>query len=181
MMCLDLYLSSLSTGQFHEIQPEIRQTAGKPSELISLDFYFQHFKKLSNAITVENDVLELTKMAKKYEWQNNLNAILKNNSYEALVITDLSKKIIWVNTGFSKMTGYPKNFAINKTPEFLQGKETSLQTKKRIREQLQLNLPFKEVVVNYKKDNSSYKCEVHIFPLFNKETTHFLALEKVAS
>jgi hypothetical protein len=76
------------------------------------------------------------------------------------------------------MTGYTKKEAINRTPRFLQGENTSLKAKKNIKQQLKSNTPFKEVIINHKKDNSSYKCEVKIYPLYNKETTHYIAFEK---
>lgn len=79
------------------------------------------------------------------------------------------------------MTGYEKEFALNKTPRFLQGEKTKESTRKRIKEKLLKGKPFKDVIINYRKDKTSYKCELHIIPLHNNETTkitHFLALEK---
>ena len=76
------------------------------------------------------------------------------------------------------MTGYSKNFAINKTPKFLQGKGTSVQAKHSIKEKLLKDKPFKEIIVNYKKDKTTYSCEVKIIPLYNEGTTHFIAFEK---
>ena len=118
-------------------------------------------------------------MSKKYNWTNDFDTIFNNNTFEALVVTDVSRKILWVNSGFTKMTGYSKTFAINKTPSFLQGRKTSDATRNRIRQKLQKNNPFKEIIVNHKKDKSTYKCEVSIFPLKSDKTTHFLALEKI--
>ena len=84
-----------------------------------------------------------------------------------------------MNEGFFPMTGYTKDFAMYKTPKILQGKNTLDITKERIQLNLSKNKPFKEVILNYKKDGTPYECEVHIFPLQNrKKTTHFLALEK---
>jgi hypothetical protein len=77
------------------------------------------------------------------------------------------------------MTGFNKNFAINKTPSFLQGANTCSKTRARIREKIRANEPFREVVINYRQDKSSYKCEINVFPLFNENTTHYMALEKV--
>jgi len=76
------------------------------------------------------------------------------------------------------MTGYSKKFALNKTPNFLQGEATETETKKRIRTKLEHLKPFTEIIVNYRKDKTPYKCEVKIIPLYKDRVTHFLAIEK---
>ena len=112
------------------------------------------------------------------EWRNEIDDIFENQDFEALIITDINQKILWVNNGFTEMTGYSKKFAINKTPNFLQGENTQRTTKKRIRTKLGLLEPFTEVITNYRKDNTPYKCEVKIIPLYKEKVTHFLAIEK---
>ena len=76
------------------------------------------------------------------------------------------------------MTGYTKKYALNKTPNFLQGQNTLPETKKRIRGKLDELKPFAEIITNYKKDKTPYKCEVKIIPLYTDKVTHFLAIEK---
>lgn len=125
------------------------------------------------------DLERVQTFAKKFKWHNDLEAAFNENDYEALIITDKNQNIIWVNEGFTKMTGYAKKDALNKTPRFLQGEKTSVQTKKRIKSKLALDKPFQEVIINHRKDNSTYKCEVKIFPLYNEETTHYIAFEKL--
>jgi len=176
MIGLDIFLNSLSYEEYKKTEQQLIQTTNNRLPLISGDIFMQH---ISN-IPVKKDTIELLKFSKQYKWHNNIPSILKGKNYDALVLTDISKKIHWVNDGFSKMTGYKKEFALNKTPKILQGKDTLESTKERIREKIALNKPFKEVILNYKKDNTPYKCEVSIFPLYTnkKETTHFLALER---
>lgn len=144
------------------------------------DIFSQFSVSLPKSIIQDNRRDELNQLlffAKKYNWENDLKTILKSNSYEALVLTDVSKNILWVNDGFTKMTGYSKEFARNKQPSFLQGKNSE---KKRavIRKKLSKHLPFKEIIVNYKKDGTPYNCEIHVIPLKTNKTTHYLALER---
>ncbi|MFV0248670.1 MAG: PAS domain-containing protein [Tenacibaculum sp.] len=181
MLSFDLYLASLSSPKTQHVKQQIQAINTKVNCLKSLDFYLQHFNSFNCTVSVEKDLKEIKKMARHYQWQNDIGAIINNHTFEALLITDNTSKIIWVNAGFTKLTGYSKKYAINKTPSFLQGKGTSKHTRKKIREQLLKNIPFKEVITNYKKDKSAYECELHIFPLYNKKITHFLALEKEAS
>lgn len=176
MMCLDFFINSLASSEYHKIKDNLK-TENSFINLLSSDIYLNNYSNLIN--NTSKDLLNLEEMAENYGWKNDIKTILKDHSFEALVLTDVSKKIVWVNDGFSKMTGYSKKFAINKTPSFLHGKKTLPTSKKIIREQLNKKTSFKEVIINYKKNNTAYKCELHIFPLYKKgEITHFLALEK---
>ncbi len=149
----------------------------KTTPLLSWDLsglgYFSKIEELQK----EQDLIDLKRLASKYKWKNQLDEIILENTYEALVLTDLKRNILWVNDGFTAMTGYTKNSAIQNTPAFLQGEETTQESKNLIREKLKANKPFKAVILNQKKDKTLYKCELHIFPLKNAKTTHFLALE----
>lgn len=150
----------------------------KSMPLTSWDIYIENYHNMLTEAKKEVELQHVTTLAKKYNWQNNLDLVFEQHDYEALIITDINQNIIWVNEGFTVMTGYPQKFAINKTPRFLQGVETSMETKERIRKKIIQNKPFREIIINHKKDKTTYKCEVNIIPLFNGETTHYMALER---
>jgi len=178
MYALDIYLSNLTNEEYDKIKHKIGNQKSKQMPLLSWDIYMDGYH---NRMTEAKKRIELEKVlafAKQFNWQNDLEVDFSENDYDALIITDENQKIIWVNDGFSTMTGYSKSFAINKTPRFLQGSNTSLITKARIKSKIKRNKPFKEVIINHRKDKSIYKCEVKIIPLYYKKTTHFLALEK---
>ncbi|QTD37197.1 PAS domain-containing protein [Polaribacter batillariae] len=178
MACLDLFLNSQETKDYTAIKELITPTDSKKLPLISFDLYRNHFFSEMELLDIKNDVNQVKELAFKFNWKNNFDYLFKDQKFEAIVITDLHKNIVWVNEGFTKMSGFSKNFALKKTPSFLQGEETSIETKKRIREKIAKNRPFTEVIINYKKDKTPYKCELKIFPLYSEETTHFIALER---
>lgn len=178
MKCLDLYVNSLSNDEYLKLKDHLRTSDENVVNLVSLDIHMQNFNALLQNATIQNDLFSLNTYAKKLRWKNDIEKILTNNTFEALVLTDINRTILWVNDGFTSMTGFSKKDAIHNTPSFLQGNATSMATKARIREKLKINQLFKEVIVNYRKDYSTYKCELHIFPLYNEKTTHFLALER---
>lgn len=122
-------------------------------------------------------VLELMKI--KFTWNINFVPILRKR-FDALVITDLTQRIQWTSKGFEQMTGYSSAFAFQKKPSFLQGKKSSEQVKQKIREAVRLVLPTKVSIINYRKDGTSYHCNIEILPLLNNENKllHFLAIEK---
>ncbi|MEZ0539392.1 PAS domain-containing protein [Fibrella arboris] len=96
-----------------------------------------------------------------------------------LVVTDLSKTILWASHSFLSMTGYTTSEAVGQTPAFLQGEQTSQTDLVRIRERLRRAVPVKADLINYRKGGEPYICRVEIAPLRNSqgELTHFLAVE----
>lgn len=178
MRSLDIYLSGLSQEEYERIKHEIDPSKIKRGPLLSWDIFMENYQKRILEAKKNIEIQQVIFLAEKFSWKNDLNILFKENDYDAIVITDLSQRIIWLNEGFTKMTGYPKKFAINKTPEFLQGEKTSLETKRRFKEKIVQNQPFKDIIVNYKKDKTAYNCEIKIIPLFNDQTTHYIAFEK---
>ncbi len=149
------------------------------SPIQSLDFHLQNFKALCKKLKLDNDLSELKEVLKR-DVEASVISVLQNSKYEALVVTDVNKKIIWVNNGFREMTGYPKSFAVGKNPKFLQGKATSQKTKNEIRQLLKQQKRFSKSLINYRKSGEEYLCYIDVLPLYNskEEVTHFLAMER---
>lgn len=176
MTGLDVFLQSLNKADRRKYVYKIQ-----PHEYIS------PLKSwgLSSTFFVPTDLLEgrkkdkeaLSFFAKQFQWKSDLTDILLN-PYEALILTDVSQNIIWTNPGFFKMTGYSESYAIGRRPSFLQGEETSTETKLAIREKLLTGEPFSEKVLNYKRNREEYWCQVRIFPIHSLDyQTYYLALE----
>ena len=178
MMSLDIYLDSVQDIDYKNISSETSSTDQSIMPLMSWDIFNEDFSTTIENSKILNDIEQVKSFAKKSKWKNKIDGIFENQDFEALVITDINQKILWVNNGFTEMTGYSKKFAINKTPNFLQGENTQRTTKKRIRNKLELLEPFTEVITNYRKDKTPYKCEVKIIPLYKEKVTHFLAIER---
>lgn len=178
MLCLDIYLSSLDEQELEAIDDEIHSNKVQALPLLSWDIYCNHHFNQLKKLKRDQDILKVTTLARKLCWTIDVNRLFKDEDFEAIVVTDLNQNIIWVNEGFTEMTGYSKNEALDKTPRFLQGPKSSIEAKERIRKKLSGKEPFTEVIINYKKDGAVYECEVKIFPLHNEQTSHFIALEK---
>ncbi len=181
MKALDIYLSGLSQKKYNDIKEQIGVKTSKSLPLKSLGYHIENYHSILSKLEKRADVDQVLQFANQYQWHNDLKSIFNEHDFEALIVTDKYQKIIWVNDGFTEMTGYSKSFAKNKTPRFLQGEKTSDATKKRIRSKIARNEALQDVIINHRKDGSTYKCEVKIFPLYNESTTHFIALEKLVS
>lgn len=175
---VDISLSNQSNRENNSHKQHLSNQKPVSMALMSWDVFMDGFHERMFDTKQKNEIKQILYFAGKFNWRNNMRAIFSENEYEAIVITDKHQKIIWVNDGFTSMTGYSKTFAINKTPKFLQGEQTSSETRKRIKAKIQRDKPFKDVIVNHRKDKSIYKCELKIFPLYGEETTHYMALEK---
>lgn len=176
MAGLDIFLQSLSDEERIIYSKEIEQKRYL-SPLKSWEFSSEFYKPKTILELRQEDKVSLSLLANQFHWKTNLTKILAKN-YDAIVITDFSQKIIWTNSGFFKMTGYSESYAIGKSPSFLQGDETSTETKLEIKEKLDSGQSFTEKIANYKIDQKMYWCEIEIFPMMaNGKITHYLALE----
>ncbi len=100
-----------------------------------------------------------------------------------IIITDKHFKIIFASRNISKINGYRTKEIIGKSPIMFQGEATSTATKERIKTALNNLKPFKEVILNYRKNGDSYWCEIEAFPMFSKkgEFLNYIALERFAA
>ena len=178
MTGLDVYLSGLHDDEYSTIYNQLEPSTNNSVPLLSWGLYTEHYHQVLQAAKKKNEMQEVMQMAKKYNWKNDIKTVFSEHEYEALILTDSRQRIIWVNDGFSTMTGYSKKFAVHKTPGFLQGANTSATQKRTIKNKLRTNKPFVEVLVNYRKDKTPYLCEVKIIPLHTNTTTHYLAFER---
>lgn len=97
----------------------------------------------------------------------------------AVILTDAQRRILWVNEDFTAITGYPLAEVIGRKPSLLQGPRTDQQAIHRIRKGLESLTPFKEQILNYRKNGEEYPCQLVIHPIFNlqQQLTHFIAFE----
>jgi PAS domain S-box-containing protein len=166
----------LSTQEYLNLQSKIVHHKNENLILLYYDIYAMVLSNLKERAT---DKTTLEKLAKKFAWQVDFTTIFSNN-FEALVLTDTERKIVWVNKGFETMTGYKTHEAVGRKPNFLQGEKTDEATIMRFRENLAMGKEFSLNITNYRKSGEEYLCKVQIFPLRNNQNKiiHFLALEQ---
>lgn len=98
----------------------------------------------------------------------------------AVILTDKSRKILWVNEDFTVITGYSYDEVIGRIPgDILQGPQTEAQAIEEIRSGLRNLVPVKSNITNYRKNGEPYLCKLVIHPVFSegKELTNFIAFE----
>lgn len=97
----------------------------------------------------------------------------------AVILTDANRRIQWVNQDFTLITGYSIEEVIGKKPSLLQGKGTKQTSIERIRKKLSLQAPFKDEILNYRKNGEEYPCRLVVHPIFDDDNTliNFIAFE----
>ncbi len=110
---------------------------------------------------------------------NRLAMVVKGTS-NVVIITDIRRKITWVNEGFTQTTGYTLEEVIGKSPgAVLQFEGTDPETIQAIRDTLNARKTFKGEIQNRSKDGISYWIDLSIEPTFSPSGKHtgFMAIE----
>ncbi len=108
-----------------------------------------------------------------------LAAVVRHTS-NAVVITDVQRRVTWVNAGFERVSGYMAQEAIGRSPgEMLQCADTDPQTIAELRDALGRQIPYKGTLLNQAKDGTRYWVELEIQPLRDAAgaLTGFMAIE----
>jgi PAS domain S-box-containing protein len=104
-------------------------------------------------------------------------------SNKPVIITDNKLTILFATKEISRLTGYHSSEIIGQSPKMFQGRLTNEVSRSKIREAIRNKHPFKEIVINYKKDGTFYKCEIEAYPKFDADNNlvNYIAYEKIAS
>jgi PAS domain S-box-containing protein len=93
-----------------------------------------------------------------------------NKTTNAIIITDTTGHITWVNEGFINLTGYSLVEAHGKRPgTLLQGGETDWKTILTMRNALHQGQGFEVEIINYTRDNNSYWASVKADPFLGDD------------
>jgi PAS domain S-box-containing protein len=107
-------------------------------------------------------------------------ALVAARTDNAVILTDTEGRIVWVNDGFVRMTGWALAEVQGRTPgSFLQGPETDRETVKFMGEQIRAGQGFRVEVLNYHKNGSRYWVSLELQPMHDAEgnLTNFMAIE----
>jgi PAS domain S-box-containing protein len=138
-------------------------------------------KKLADKLTKQRTELRSTNQRLlQQEAETRKLALIAARTDNAVVLTDAVGLTVWVNEGFTRLTGYTVDEMIGKTPgSVLQGPGTDSETVRRIREHLGNGEGFSEDILNYSKDGRSYWLTIEVQPIHDDEgrLTNFMAIE----
>ena len=135
----------------------------------------------NNLLVIAEYLEKQIRLRKEAEDKNRELALISSKATDAIIITDASGKITWVNDAFEKLTGYMFDEVIGQIPgKLLQGPETDVVTNSRIRKAVNEKVNINETILNYSKKGEKYWLNITITPVFNEENvcTNFIAIER---
>ncbi|KFK91831.1 MULTISPECIES: CHASE domain-containing protein [unclassified Serratia (in: enterobacteria)] len=107
-------------------------------------------------------------------------ALVAKNTSNAVVITDVDRRIVWVNEGFERITGYSKNESLGQSPgRLLQCANTDKDVAAAMKAALDAGEAFTGELINRSKSGQEYWIELEIQPRYNdqNEPIGFMAIE----
>lgn len=136
--------------------------------------------KVIRVVKIANDIT--AEVARRAEIE--IISLVANETNNSVIITDAEQNIIYVNPGFTKMTGYSAQEAIGKNPgALLQGPLTTPKTKEEIRTAIREKKPIYTEILNYHKNGDTYWVSLMINPILNKqgEVEKFVSIQSNVS
>lgn len=135
-------------------------------------------------IRANTPLISMKDYNKKYGINDRLLASVVHFSEDSIIITDTEldnpgPRIVYVNPGFTKMTGYPPEEVLGKTPRILQGPNTDPAVLRVLRQKLEANEVFFGQAINYRQDGTEFWNEWHIEPIRDDQgdVTHYIAIQ----
>lgn len=97
----------------------------------------------------------------------------------AIFITDVAGKIVWINEAFSRLSGYSKEDAIGCTPAILHSGKQGRSFYMQLWQTVQAGKVWQGELIERRKDGSLYTVDEIITPLFDEHgaLTHFIAIQ----
>ena len=107
-------------------------------------------------------------------------ALVARCTTNAVVITDVERRVVWVNEGFTRMTGFTLAECVGRSPgALLQCEGTDPEVVARMRKALEANEPCRVDILNRAKDGREYWLDLEIQPVRDGSgaLTGFISIE----
>jgi methyl-accepting chemotaxis protein len=161
------FWAKLRNGTFHS--GEFRRVArdGRGVWLqASYNPIFDAAGRLTKFVKYATDITAQVEQRIKFD----MLSLVADETDNSVLITDAEQRILYVNPGFERLTGYSAAEVMGRVPgALLQGPATDKGTIARIRERISAGKPFYEEILNYRKDQTPYWISLAINPIFGPD------------
>ena len=170
----------VATGERKCIGKGFREVEGKRKDgsTFPMDLAISQMQ-LANQTLFIGMVRNISDRKKAEEQMTKLSSALEQTA-DAIMITDASGIIEYINAGFEETTGYSQAEMIGKTPKIISSRLMKKEFYEKLWSTLQAGQVFRDIVINKRKDGSLYYEEKTITPLKNNrdEITHYISTGK---
>ncbi len=95
-------------------------------------------------------------------------SLVAKHASDSIILSNAKSEILWVNDGFSRMTGYRADEAIGATPgDLLNGPDTDFGTVEKIRAHIKRGEEYYTEILSYTKSGAPYWVEVNVVPILD--------------
>lgn len=103
-----------------------------------------------------------------------------DRSFNSVLITDISHKIVYANPAFCNMTGYSSDELIGNNPRILQGPLTEKSVIQKLRSDLDTKGSFFGATINYRKNGQPYLVEwtISSVPDHSGATAYYVSIQQ---
>jgi PAS domain S-box-containing protein len=108
-------------------------------------------------------------------------SMVASRTDNAVVLTDSTGRIEWVNDGFTRISGYRLEEAVGKTPgAILQGPDSDPEIVAKMSAAIGRGEGFKEELINYSRDGRPYWISIEAQPILDEhgDVVQFMAIER---
>lgn len=88
---------------------------------------------------------------------------------DSIIATDLDFRIIFLNEACQSLFGYSSGEVLGQTPELFNADSGAEELQKEIYETVRSGEQWRGALLNRRKDNSTFRCELSVFPLADEE------------
>ncbi len=123
-------------------------------------------------------MIDVTERKKLEEELYKLSIVAQRTS-NVVIISDVKRRMIWVNEAFTYITGYTLKEVFGKTPRIFQFEDTDAETVQYINEHLNRQDSVRAEILNKGKDGRIYWMDLEIQPLFDskQQLTGYMAVQ----
>jgi len=107
-------------------------------------------------------------------------AVVAARTHNAVILTDATGRIEWVNEGFVRISGYAPDEVVERTPgSFLKGPASDPEISRQMKDAVDDGREFNVEIVNYHKSGRPFWVHIDAQPIFDEsgDVTHFVAIE----
>jgi methyl-accepting chemotaxis protein len=161
------FWAALRRGEFQAA--EFRRIAKGGREIWIQATYNPILDPAGRPIKVVKFATDITaEVAKRRQFQ--LLSLVADETDNSVIVTDPQQRILYVNGGFERLTGYTQAEVLGKKPgALLQGPLTDRSTVARVREKVAKGEAFYEEILNYTKAREPYWISLAINPVFGAD------------
>ncbi len=134
--------------------------------------------------TINAELAESRLALAKREKEARRLALVAEHATDSVILSDAFSTILWVNSQFTRITGYSLEEVVGRpVGQMLNGPDTSAETLARVKAACDEKKPFKDHILNYRKDGSTVWMEISITPVFNAQGQFqmFISVERDAT